>query len=108
MALSGVAQHRQRANSSLTDTAVHDSRLFYPASSPMQTAVGAVRSPSTFNELVRSLVMDKYNREYKLDQKTRHKAIEILSDFFAKREDQANVSSSAPALTRSLNYLNSS
>ena len=58
----------------------------------MQTAVGAVRSPSTFGERVRSLVMDKYNREYKLDQKTRHKAIEILSDFFTKREDQVNVS----------------
>ena len=74
----------------------------------MQTAVGAVRSPSTLGELVRSLVMDKYNREYKLDQKTRSKAIEILTDFFAKKEDQVNVSWSAPALTRSLNYLNSS
>lgn len=42
---------------------------------------------------IRNLVDDKYNREYKLDRKTRTKAIEILNDYFAKHEDEAtNVS----------------
>mmetsp|Transcript_47632 Transcript_47632/g.62961 ORF Transcript_47632/g.62961 Transcript_47632/m.62961 type:complete len:85 (+) Transcript_47632:397-651(+) len=46
-----------------------------------------------FDELVRSLVDDKYNREYKLDKKTRAKALEILTDYFAKHQDEAtNVS----------------
>lgn len=47
---------------------------------------GVTRSPPTnsFEALVRSLVDDKYNREYKLDKRTRSKAIEILNDFYAK------------------------
>ena len=38
----------------------------------------------SFETLVRNLIDDKYNREYKLDRKTRTKAIEILNDFYAK------------------------
>lgn len=46
----------------------------------------------TFETHLRSLIDDKYNREYKLDKKTRSKALEILHDFFAKNQSQANVS----------------
>ena len=41
---------------------------------------------------MRSLIDDKYNREYKLDRKTRAKAIEILNDYYAKNQVEANVS----------------
>ena len=48
---------------------------------------------SSFDALVRNLIDDKYNREYKLDKKTRAKALEILDDYYAKHEDEAtNVS----------------
>jgi len=53
---------------------------------------GISRSGATFDAHVRNLIDDKYNREYKLHKETRSKAIEILSDFFAKHTDQANVS----------------
>lgn len=39
---------------------------------------------------MRSLIDDKYNREYKLDKRTRAKALEILTDYFAKHQDEAN------------------
>ena len=58
----------------------------------------------TFEELVRNLIDDKYNREYKLDRKTRAKAIEILKDFYAKNQAEANVSKRHR--TRSLKNLN--
>lgn len=41
---------------------------------------------------MQGLVDDKYNREYKLDRKTRAKAIEILKDYYAKNQEEANVS----------------
>lgn len=44
---------------------------------------------SSFDALVRNLIDDKYNREYKLDKKTRAKALEILDDYYAKHEDEA-------------------
>jgi len=45
---------------------------------------------------VRSLIDDKYNREYKLDKRTRAKALEILTDYFAKHQDEANNVSHQP------------
>ena len=42
---------------------------------------------------MQGLVDDKYNREYKLDRKTRAKALEILKDYYAKNQEEANVSS---------------
>ena len=42
-----------------------------------------------------NLIDDKYNREYKLDRKTRAKAIEILNDFYLNNQEEANVSDSA-------------
>lgn len=62
-------------------------------------------APGSFEGYMRSLIDDKYNREYKLDRKTRSKAIEILRDYYAKNQDEANVSE---MLARSSNYLNSS
>lgn len=58
-----------------------------------------------FDALVRNLINDKYNREYKLDKKTRAKAIEILTDYFAKHSDEATDVSVAPLFDR-LSYLN--
>ena len=68
---------RQRANSSLTEIAM------------TQSGFGSHRNASgpaedSFEALLRSMVDDKYNREYKLDKKTRAKAVEILLDYFAK------------------------
>ena len=48
---------------------------------------------SSFDAQVRNLIDDKYNREYKLDKKTRAKALEILTDYYSKHEDEVtNVS----------------
>lgn len=51
----------------------------------------AARSDGTekgsFDALVRNLIDDKYNREYKLDRKTRAKATEIVMDYYSKHAD---------------------
>ena len=53
----------------------------------------ATKPPNlSFEEHMQGLVDDKYNREYKLDRKTRAKAIEILKDYYAKNQEEANVS----------------
>ena len=41
---------------------------------------------------MRNLIDDKYNREYKLDRRTRAKAIEILNDYYKQNKNEANVS----------------
>ena len=70
-----AVQLRQRAHSSVTDLAM--------------IGVGSeVGGRVSFDKLVRSLVDDKYNREYKLERKTRAKAIEILKDYYDKHQDE--------------------
>lgn len=50
-------------------------------------------SQKQFDALVRNLIDDYYNRMYKLEPKTRAKAIEILTEYYKKHEDEAtNVS----------------
>ena len=62
---------------------------------------------NNFDHLVRNLIDDKYNREYKLDRKTRTKAHEILKDYYTKNLDEANVSFDILlSETRSFKYLN--
>ena len=77
---------RQRANSSLTDMAVIDGHHFQP-STAMQ-AMGGTRPPTSskydLEATVTNLIDDKYNREYKLDKKTREKAFEILNEYYSK------------------------
>ena len=77
---------RQRANSSLTDMAVIDGHHFQPGTA--MAAMGASRGPSSskydLEATVTNLIDDKYNREYKLDKKTREKAFEILNEYYSK------------------------
>jgi len=54
--------------------------------------LSTIRPTSNFSGLVRGLIDDKYNREYKLDRRTRAKAIETLNDYYKKNQDEANVS----------------
>ena len=76
---------RQRAHSSAADLVMKS------FNKPVFREV--VGRPGTFDETVRSLVEDKYNREYKLDKKTKAKALDILTDYYAKHQDEAtNVS----------------
>lgn len=69
---------------------------------------GAEGTGNNFDDLVRNLIDDKYNREYKLDRKTRAKALEILKDYYTKNLDEDNVSKTIEVwhLARSFKYLN--
>ena len=91
---------RPRANSSLSDMAFVSSHEFnQPSSSNGSRTLGGValvstlpNQANTLEATVRNLVEDKYTRDYKLDKKTRSKALEILKDFYAKNHDDSNVS----------------
>ena len=85
------------ANSASLESGPTDTKNVNQATGPATTG--------SFESYMRSLIDDKYNREYKLDRKTRSKATEILRDYYAKNQEEANVSE---MLARSSNYSNSS
>lgn len=84
----GRAKPRPRAHSSAADL------MMKSYSKPVQReGPGVVNGRSSFDAVVHNLLDDKYNREYKLDKKTREKAFEIITDYYAKHQDEAaNVS----------------
>ena len=59
--------------------------------SAAMAAMGAMRatkgSKYDLEVTVTNLIDDKYNREYKLDKKTREKAFEILNNYYSKCEE---------------------
>lgn len=91
---------RRRANSSMADIAVglpQESRLAQKAAALQQTQqrTHLVGANQQFDATIRKLIDDKYNKEYKLDRQTRAKAIEILTDYYNKNLEEANVSTIA-------------
>ena len=62
--------------------AVQESRTFAQTNERLAGHEEGKSSPLV--QTLRNLIDDKYNREYKLDKKTRARALEILLLFYAK------------------------